>query len=474
MKKILYSLMFSAILIGANAQTDLTNTGLMYITNAADTVFISGSLQNNAGANLNNAGGNLFVKQDVTNNEVNMTVGGGKLWTTGNVVQTFYGATPFKTHNWIVNNSNNVALQNRVEVGNGTGGSLTFINGKITSGTNTQDVCFNTGSSYTGYSTTNHIIGFCTKRGASNFTFPIGDGTYQADLDIDNLSSSNEFQCKYFGNIYSSLATTLPLISVFDKEYWILDRITGASGANITLKWNDARKALNHSIPSGLRVGHFTGTSWISEGGTGSGNTPTGSVTSVMVNSFSPFTFASEGSILPITFNSFTVTANANCNAAIKWQATSESNVKQYYVQKWLNNVWVSIQTILPTISNSASNYMYIDDKAIAGVNKYRVATELKSGVVNYTETKQIVINCTKSFSKVYPTIASQLVNVETPNDYKKITLKVINASGQIVYQKDNINAGKLTIPIANLAAGSYKVIVASENRSEIFAVIKQ
>ena len=66
------------------AQTDLHNSGGFYLSNSSDTVFISGSLYNKTGASLNNAG-NLIVKKDITNYELSMNAGTGKLWTNGTI-----------------------------------------------------------------------------------------------------------------------------------------------------------------------------------------------------------------------------------------------------------------------------------------------------------------------------------------------------------------------------------------------------
>jgi hypothetical protein len=472
-----HAIFFLSLLMLANkldAQTNLYNSGQIFISNSTDTLFISGSLFNNSGAVLNNAGGNLFVIQDITNNEAAMTAGGGKLWTTGTAMQSFYGSNPFKTYNWIADNANNITLQNRVEVGDGTGGNLSFVNGQVNSGTSLQDVYFRANSTYTGYSDAKHIIGYCSKEGNTNFTYPIGNGTLKADLDIDNLSTSSVFQCKYFGAGYSSLAVTAPLVSVFDKEYWVLDRTSGTSGANITLKWNDARNPLNHSIPAGLRVGHFTGASWISEGGVGTGNTVTGSVTSIMVNSYSPFTFASEASVLPILLNSFDGYVNGACEVAIKWAANAEGSVKKYYLQKLVNNKWEIVYECLPKQSTVVSNYYFTDAKAFEGSNIYRVMSENINGSVVYTASKNINVSCGKKQIQVYPTITSDAVTVSIPLNFSNSTLTVVNGGGQVVFENNKLQPGKQQLNLKEFAAGVYTIIVKDGDGVSSFRIIKQ
>jgi hypothetical protein len=473
MKSLVLFLVLFAWLHTTYGQTNVYNNGQLFITNSSDTVFISGSLFNNSTATLNNAGGNLFVKQDLTNEETVMTAGGGKLWTTGTAVQTFAGSKPFKTHNWIVDNVTNVSLQNRVEVGNGTAGSLSFVNGKITSGDSLQDVFFNAGSSYTGYTNTKHIIGYCSKSGTTNFTFPIGNGSFKADLDITSLASATVFQCKYFAVAYASLAVALPLKSVYDKEYWTLSRTGGASGAYITLKWNDARNPVNHAVPEVMRVGHFTGLKWQSEWGSGSGNTSTGTIISRMVNSFSPFTFASEYTVLPILMSSFEVAAINNCAINIKWSANEEASVKKYYLQKMINNSWQNINDQLPKQSGNLSAYTFTDTKSNQGGNMYRVATENKSGDITYTGIKNLVLNCNKPKLLVYPTITADNTTIFLPKESGNGRLFVYNSSGQAIIENLMLNTGNQNISLEKLAPGIYNFTIITNNEKSNFKVIK-
>jgi hypothetical protein len=469
MKNIFYAFCLLFCVQHVQAQTDVYNNSQLFILNTTDTVFITGSIFNNVGADLNNTGGNLYVKKDITNNQVNMTTGGGKLFTTGTTAQTVYGTDNFKTHNWIVDNTNNIVLANRIEVGNGTGGNLSFINGKILSGTALQDVFFNAGSTYTGFTDDNHIIGFCSKDGNTNFSFPIGNGVLKADLDIANLTTNTTFQCKYFGSLYSSLAATAPLVSVFDKEYWILDRTSGSSGSNITLKWNDARKALSHVDFTGIRIGHYNGSSWISEGGTGSANTATGTVTSIMVNSYSPFTFASEGSLLPVLIATLNVKATTNCDAVVSWTGFEDGTAKKYVLQKLINNRWININAVAASPAGQ-TKYAITDFNTEAGNNAYRIATELYNAANHYTEVKSVNINCKKNYVKVFPTVTKNYVNVYLT---EAAQVSVLNNNGQVVAEIINAGPGNQQVNLAYLASGLYFITVKIGAEKNSFKVVK-
>ena len=453
------------------AQTNVTNIGDLYIKSSTDIVYITGSLVNGATATLNNVSGNIHILQNLINDEPNMAAGGGNLYFTGSVLQTVSGTQPYRTHNWIVNNTSNVVLANRVGVGNGTTGNLTFANGNITTGTSTQDVLLYENSTYSGYTDSKHIIGYCTKRGNTDFTFPIGDGTYKTDLDIANLSSSTDFQCKYFGVGYGNYTYFGELISIYDKEYWTLNRTLGTADAQITLKWNDARNPLNHIDPHNLRVAHFDGTVWNSEGGMGGTNTSTGVVTSMPVTNYSPFTFGSTSSILPLMIHHYQVLASANCNVSIAWQNALESEVAYYTVQKSNNNTnW---QTIATDATTTNGKHTYTDNTQLNDNWLYRVQIVEKNGAVHYTDCKMVKLSCNENKINVYPTIATHIVNLKLTNTTINATVKVYNQSGQAMPVAIQRNGTTIVLNVENYKAGNYTITITTANDTQSFKIIK-
>jgi hypothetical protein len=461
----------------AFAQTDVYNNGQLFLSNSTDTLYITGSLNNNAGATLLNSGGNIYVLGDLVNAQTGMLAGGGKLWFTGTALQNISGTQPFRTDNWIVNNSAGVVLQNRIGVGNGSGGALSFVNGFITSGTQTQDVYFYPGSSYTGFTGNTHIIGYCTKSGSTDFTYPIGNGTLKADLDIINLSATADFQCKYFGSGYGVYIPQTPLISIFEKEYWTLDRNSGIAAAQITLKWNDARRALNHTAPADLRVGHFTGSNWISEGGTGSVNAVEGTVTSVPVSSFSPFTFSSVGVALPVKISSFNASVNSNnCRVTVGWVSEDETEVAKYTLQKSSNGLeWENVTGLaVNTAVNTSVQRTLTDDITVNGNWMYRIKVEHKTGSFFYTTTKMLSLHCSQAGIKVYPTVTNSSFNVSIPMDTPLKEILVLNNRGQVIKKSRHTGQLVTNISLSGFAAGAYTVlIVPSSGKPASFKIIK-
>ncbi len=107
-------------------QTDVHNTGIMYVTTGTD-VYVENSFTNTGTAALTN-NGLLNVKLHVSNSQAAMPAGTGTLQLNGTVMQNINGSQPFRTYNLITNNNAGFTLNNDLSVAN----LHTYTNGIIT------------------------------------------------------------------------------------------------------------------------------------------------------------------------------------------------------------------------------------------------------------------------------------------------------------------------------------------------------
>src|ERR1700722_9594536 len=329
-------LLLGITLVCTRANAQFYNFGTLFV-GTGSTLFVNGSFTNNSGGGWQN-NGTAYVSGNLTNNQATLPAGSGTVVFNGTTAQTISGSAPFRSFNVTLNNPAGLVLSDRLAVGDGTGGTLTFTAGAITSPVSTQGVYFYPGSGYTGYNATNQVIGFVTKSGSTDFDFPIGDGSHEADIVVSGLSGTADFQALYTGTGFGTNVVTPPLVTngVFQQEWWDLEQVAGAAGAQVSLKWNDARKVLNHNSPGSLVVAHFTGGVWTSAGGSSSdlAGSPTGTVgPSNALSSFSPFTFGSTATPLPITLGTFTV-EDQDCKAYLTWTTTLELNAANFDIQQ--------------------------------------------------------------------------------------------------------------------------------------------
>ena len=465
-----YYILFCMIgLIGTSGKAQVYNTGILYV-GTGNTLYSGGDFTNTTGAAYQNDG-SVYITGNASNSQVSLPAGAGTTYFDGLTAQALSGAAPFRVFNLVLNNTAGLTLSNRLAIGDGVGGTLGFTAGLLHSGTNSQDVYFYPGSGYTGFDAGHHIIGYTTKSGNSNFTFPIGDGTHKADLDLSNVSAIADFQVLYTGTGYGTYNSNISLTpgGVFDKEWWDLTLTAGAATAKVSLKWDDARNALNHSVPASLVVAHFTDGAWQSEGGASvnSSGSSTGTVgPSNSISSFSPFTFGSTSTPLPILLNSFTGTEK-DCQAYLQWSTALEENANGFEIQQSIDGS--SYTTVgFVKAKGSPSGYRYSIPQSVAQAF-YRIREVDLDGSFTYSEVVLIKLACivNSEMLAVYPNPVPAGSNMEVrllvPAARGAAQLQVVDMTGRIlsthILQVQN-GLNLYTIPSTGLAKGIYTLFI--------------
>jgi hypothetical protein len=146
-----------------------------------------------------------------------MTVGTGTLFLNGSSAQSVNGTQVFKTYNLVTNNAAGITLNNNLSVT----GVHTYTAGIITTSATPNYMIYEAGSSYTGSSDSRHVNGWVKKTGNTNFTFPVGNATYERSIALTNLTASGEFNVKHnFILTPSRYSLYNPLVYVDSAEHW--------------------------------------------------------------------------------------------------------------------------------------------------------------------------------------------------------------------------------------------------------------
>jgi hypothetical protein len=469
------AVIFFLALSGREVHAQLYNAGVIYVSSGT-TLYNSGSFTNTSLASYRNDG-SVYIGGNITNDQAALPAGSGTTLFNGTGAQTLGGVAAFRSLNNTINNSAGLILTNRLAVGDGSSGTLNFTSGLITTGTATQDVYFYPGSTYTGFDASHHIVGYVTKSGSSNFTFPVGDGTHTADLDLTSLSAAADFQVLYTGSGFGVYGNngTLAANGVSGQEWWNISEVSGAASAQVTLRWNDARKQLNHTSPGGLVIAHFVGGTWQNAGGTSAN--PAGSSTGTVgpsnsLSGFSPFTFGSITVPLPITLSDFSVVSK-DCQAYLSWTTSLEQNAAGFEIQQSADGANFSVVATVKA-EDQPSTY----HKAVAQTTKqafYRIALVDLDGQVNYSGITGLLLPCIPSDNRlsVYPNpvVAGSSLRIEltSPVSRGQAQLEVYDGNGKKVYATNvTVNSGinGFTLPAARLTQGLYTIRVIGEGWS--------
>lgn len=465
-----FLLLISAVSFSSNvslyAQIDLHNTGILHVSSSGDILFVNGNFTNINTATLTN-NGNLYVKQDITNNQASMSVGTGSLYLNGTSGQSVNGTQGFKTYNFVSDNTSGITLNNNLSVS----GVHTFTNGLIASSVTPNYLIYEAGSSYTGATDATHVTGWVKKIGTTNFSFPVGDATYLRSAGIINLSAMAEFNCHYFRPTANIFNLTAPLVQVNSREYWQIDEISG-SNAQVILNWDNSKVAFDNVLISEIRVGVYTGGTWKSAGGYAAGNiSTTGTVVSNIGNALAgPMTFGyGVDMLLPLRIIHFTTERRTGISF-IKWTTADEKDINYFEIQRSNDGVnFTAISNTRARNSGQQENYVYEDRSLLQGVAYYRIKSVDIAGKIIYTNIAAVSETnlSTNLFTIINP--AKNVITIFNKSRAEGVfQYRLMNMTGQVV-TKGNVSItinGIGVIPVSEKAAAG--IYILELNNSQI------
>jgi len=299
-------------------------------------------------------------------------------------------------------------------------------------------------------------------------------------VDDVALTQPNSFTAEYFianpqTDFNNVLAPTLNHIS--QCEYWVIDRTSGTLNKNVTLSWNDPYPTCGITLPSDLRVARFDGTLWQDEGNTAASPLAlTGTITSGVVTSFSPFTLASISltNPLPIELLNFNAVYNGK-DVDLMWTTASEINNDYFTVQRSPDGFsFYDLQNVKGE-GNSATTKQYSakDKHPLNGLSYYQLKQTDFDGTTSLSQIVPVKISRDGLSVLFVSTNADGNISIGiNGNTSHEIKFEIVDVTGRTVYQ--NIFAGLkehvVTLP-AFLTEGLYVLRVSDAQKfvSRIF-----
>lgn len=445
-----------------HSQDLFRNSVPLHVTGTGS-LFISNSFTNESSSIYQNDA-TVTIKGDITNKQTTTMTGTGTTNITGTSAQQLLGNQAFFTHNLVLNNT---SAGNSNFVFNGTNNlivnnSMTFTDGIVV--TNTNNLTMNSGSTYSSASNTSHVNGFVNKIGNQAFTYPVGDGT---TLRIASISAPTAASDAFIGKYLQTSANPLFNLTLKDAvldvlstcEYWTINRNVGTSNVNVTLSWLNSApyNCLGTTSPTDYYIGGWNGTTWKSfaNGGT-TGTSASGTVVSNTTPTvFGPFILATRNIPLPILLGDFYGTNSKEGNL-IKWTTYSESNIKEYSIERSCDGInWDLVEKLQPKYSTS-NKYSVLDTKLCDDFSYYRLVEYSNDNKI--VTHKTIVIyndNSIESGIKIYPNPNYGTFIVSIYGDAFQYNLDILDVLGKNLTAY-TLNNGINSIDCSFLAAGVY------------------
>lgn len=474
MKKIFIPVAVFLCCVSANGQQAFRNNGNLQIHGSASMAGF-GDFTNASSATLIN-NGSLYIGGNITNDQASMSAGSGMLYLNGSSQQTIGGTQTFKTFGLETDNSSGFLLNTNLSVA----GTHTYTNGMITTSSTPNYMTYEAGSSYSGSSDARHVNGWVKKTGSTDFTFPVGNATYERSVLLTNLSASSEFNVRHNGAVtpnYTSLYN--PLVIVDTSEYWTINKVSG-SAAQITMNWDASKIPFPLLMLSDIRAAYWDGTFWQSIGGTASGSVlTTGSVISNSVSAFnSNFTIGSISFVLPLRIISFTA-SRENHHTGVNWVIGNELNVARYELERSDNGiVFNTISVKDPFNRNSTEFYNYDDSRAINNIAYYRLKVVSNNNRIIYSGIVTVSENGSNKDLYVIKNPIDASIDIYAGASVKGIyNYTISNTAGQIMQSGtlDITQAGNYSIILKPVfSPGIYQLVLKNSMNSLQKAILKK
>lgn len=463
MKQLLFGMLLLPVANSVVAQNTFNNTGNLKIHSGAN-LAVHGDFINSSTAGLVNDG-NLYVKKNLSSNQSAMTTGAGTLYLNGAALQTLDGAQPFNTFNLVTGNSAGILLNTDLTVS----GAHNFTSGVINTSATPNYLIYETTASYTGSGDGHHVNGWVKKNGTTDFIFPVGNGTVQRTININNLSASSVFAVKYGSATPNTTQMQSPIVMVDPNEYWEINKVSGGT-AQVTLNWDRSKVTIPAWIESAIKVAAYNGSVWGSQGGTASGSiATTGTITSNALSSFNRFTFGSTSTVLPLTLVNFDA-KRKNELTEVSWKTADEHNVNYFQVERSENGVdFYSIGKLSARNSGRTENYVLNDDKPLVSVAYYRLKSVDNDGSFTLSHLVRVAETSNNNLLIVNNPVYDKIVLTAKGDLTGEFDYSIYDINGKAV-QRGKVNLKTNTqviVPVsASISSGTYTI---SLHRQSIF-----
>lgn len=181
---------------------------------------------------------------------------------------------------------------------------------------------------------------------------------------------------------------------------------------------------------------------------------------------------------LPVKLMSFGATL-IDKEVKVQWQTTSEINSAFFVVEKSLNGTsWQSIGTVNAAgHSSTPLSYQLYDTHPAEGMNYYRLKLLDVDNHFTYSGIAPVRYHiASASQISVYPNPVKYqfTVAISGVQNNARLNIRLINANGQTVLEKQNLTGNTFTFDIAKLSAGTYYLITNMDGKTATAKVVKE
>jgi hypothetical protein len=487
--------------LNANAQQVVKATDVNIVTTPGTRLVVNGGVTFTGTSTLRDSGKIFLLKNTIGGREnwsdstaagVYTTNSNGQVIFASDSLQYIYGNTKF--YDMRMNNDSGAYLNSNIEVRN----QLDLDTGNVTTIPLTTTLWASNPATTSIASTSNFgrsRVNGSLKRAANVtspfYLFPIGKDSLYAPIKLTKFNTAqSNYTAEYFEGIPYQNTNVLnpPIDHISSVEWWEItsDGTLNDDDAKVSLSWRGySRVSSNATVRDSLLVAQYILTNrWEVPGGWVTGNTVGadslfGYVTSsTFINSFTfaerRFTLGttSKLNILPITLVSFTAAADAN-KVRLNWDIRNDMDVTIYEVEKSLDGAHFSYLNTVSSMQRPQWMYTSFDNNPTIGWNYYRLKIIDKQGHFTYSPIRSVKFSAGLQEIKIFPNPVINILNVQLPTSYSKVTLQLFASDGKLVSTMQPVT-NYIQLNVTNLASGTYIIqILKTDGSKESYRFIK-
>lgn len=175
--------------------------------------------------------------------------------------------------------------------------------------------------------------------------------------------------------------------------------------------------------------------------------------------------------VLPVELVSFIAKPKDN-NVEIAWQTASEEQNDFFVIERGADeNGFEGIGQVQGNGTTTLRNsYTFLDERPAAGTAYYRLKQVDEDGSHTYSAVVSVTRSAASgSIAKVYPTITSELLNINWEGQSLLQQALVVDARGrQVLQQKLSDNAAQQVVDVSRLRSGMYVLVLLDEKGQRI------
>ncbi|WP_299990078.1 T9SS type A sorting domain-containing protein [uncultured Pontibacter sp.] len=178
---------------------------------------------------------------------------------------------------------------------------------------------------------------------------------------------------------------------------------------------------------------------------------------------------------LPVELVSFKAQSTKD-GVQLSWKTASELDNKGFEVEVSADGKnFRKIAFIESKVGTTSlvQNYSYLDTRAAAGINYYRLKQVDFDGAFEYSKVVA-VNNAAVASSTVYPTLASHEVTVRLAASDEQVMISVADMTGKQLLAIQNPSERQVVLPVQHLQNGIYFVTVTTGAQKEVIRFMKR